>query len=93
MKEKKYSFMSLLLNCIRESRQTKRDLKQIKNIDDSIDAFQRIVNSIAFGSNEVEVEITLNNGGKIVIRRSNNNETGYESFAEKVEKARKSRGL
>ena len=93
MKDKKYSFLTMLINCIRESRQTKKDLRQIKNIDNSIEAFQRIVNTIALGSAEVEVEVTLNNGGKILIRRTPLNETGYESFAQKVEKARKARGV
>lgn len=83
----------MLINCIRESRQTKKDLRQIKNIDNSIEAFQRIVNTIALGSAEVEVEVTLNNGGKILIRRTPLNETGYESFAQKVEKVRKARGV
>lgn len=93
MKDKKYSFFAMLINCIRESRQTKKDLRQIKNIDNSIEAFQRIVNTIALGSAEVEVEVTLNNGGKILIRRTPLNETGYESFAQKVEKVRKARGV
>lgn len=93
MKDKKYSFLAMLINCIRESRQTKKDLRQIKNIDNSIEAFQRIVNTIALGSAEVEVEVTLNNGGKILIRRTPLNETGYESFAQKVEKVRKARGV
>lgn len=85
------SFWKLFRECIKEARQTKRDLRQIRNIDNSIDAFQRIVNTIALGGNEIEVIVELANGGKITIHRQPLAETGFETFQERARRAQQSR--
>ena len=74
------SFFKMFVQCVKEARQTKRDIKQIKNLDVCYDSLQRLVNTVAFGANEVEIELTMANGSSLVIRRKPLAETGYETF-------------
>ena len=86
-------FLKLVVECIKEARQTKRDIKTIRNLDVCYDALQHLVNTVAFGSNPVEIELTMANGSKLLIKRQEMNGTGYESFKDRVEKARANRAL
>ena len=84
-------FFKMFLQCIKEARQTKRDIKQIKNLDVCYDSLQRLVNTVAFGANEVEIELKMANGSSLVIRRQPLTESGFETFQEKARKAQQNR--
>lgn len=84
-------FWKMFIQCIKEARQTKRDVKQIKNLDVCYDSLQRLVNTVAFGANEVEIELTMANGSSLIIRRKPLSETGFETFAEKAKRAQANR--
>lgn len=84
-------FFKMFLQCIKEARQTKRDIKQIKNLDVCYDSLQRLVNTVAFGANEVEIELKMANGSSLVIRRQPLAESGFETFQEKARKAQQNR--
>lgn len=74
-----------------EASQAKKDLKALQNLDISIDALQRIVNTVAFGGKDIEIELTLTNGNKLVIRKSGDDTPAFETFAERAAKAKRNR--
>lgn len=87
---KKPSFLQLFINCLREVRQTKKDLKQLDNLELSMEALQRLVDTVAFGSNEVEITVDTKDGRTVTIRRAKN-ETGFESFTERYNRDKQKR--
>lgn len=85
------SFFRMLIECIREARQTKRDIKLIRNLDVCYDSLQNLVNTVAFGANDVEIELKMANGSSLTIRRQPLAETGFETFQERARKVQQNR--
>lgn len=89
-----YSALRLFMNCLKEMRQTKKDLKQLDTLELSMEALQRLVNTVAFSSNPVEIELHIQNGNTMIIRRETPAEqAGYKSFFDRYTEAKKERSI
>lgn len=89
-----YSALRLFINCLKEMRQTKKDLKQLDTLELSMEALQRLVNTVAFSSNPVEIELHIQNGNTMIIRRETPAEQlGYKSFVDRYKEARQNRSI
>lgn len=87
---KRPSFLQLFINCVKEVRQTKKDLKRLDNLELSMEALQRLVDTVSFGSNEVEIVVDTKDGRTITIKRAKN-ENGFESFTERYNREKQKR--
>lgn len=85
------STLKLFIECIKEVRKTRKAIKQVKELDLTEQALQQLVNTVAFGANEVEIDLTLKDGRVLTFKRKDLNPNSLDSFKERFAKAHTNR--
>lgn len=85
------SSLKLFIECIKEVRKTKKAIKQVKEMDLTAEALQQLVNTVAFGGNEVELELKLKDGRSLIFKRKEMGPNSIDSFKDRFNKAHSGR--
>lgn len=81
--------LKLFLECVKEVRKTKKAIKQVKEMELTEQALQSLVNTVAFGGQDVELELKLKDGRSLFFRRRESSFSD-DGFREKFSKRTKS---